>query len=152
MGVGVSIGTSAAVVACVMMALTTDAKSNFFHWGPDANVTFIGFEIRNWTRWWALMSYSLISQVAQSLVHSTLSPWMSNVVRDHKTPIPTGSYYTIQSVAVIYNVFGWVVSILDTFVWITCQLQYLLPALISDACITVLTTHRYIRAKHTAIT
>ena len=153
LGIGISLGTGIVVVVCMSLAAFNDMNnSSFFTWGPDENVKFMGFAISNWTRWSALMLYSLTSQIAQSLVSSTLSPWMSNVVRDHKTEIPLGSYYKIQFVAMTYNLFGWLVGILDIFVWITCQLQYLVPALISDVCITVFTTHRFIRAKEEKIT
>lgn len=148
LGIGVSLGTGMVVIVCMSVVAFTDMNDiSFFTWGPDANVKFVGFAISSWTRWFALMLYSLTSQIAQSLVSPTLSPWMSNVVRDHKTEIPPGSYCTIQFVAITYNLFGWLVGILDVFVWITCQLQYLVPALVSDVCITVFTTHRFIRAK-----
>lgn len=150
MGIGISLGTGAIVIVCMTTMAYVDAHTNFLTWGPDENVSFVGFPISSWTRWFALMMYSLTSQIAQSLVSTTLSPWMSNVVRDHKTEIPRGNYCTILFVAIAYNLFGWLVGILDIFVYITCQLQYLLPALISDVCITIFTTHRFVRAKETA--
>ena len=141
-------GTSCAlcVVAIIVLAVV-DPETDFLTWGPSPGVRFVGVTLETWPRWGCVMLYSLLSQVAQSIVYASLSPWMSNVVRDHKTPLSGDLFAYVQLIAVVYNVFQWLIGILDTFLWITAQLQFLIPALASDVIISVWTTRSFLRAK-----
>ena len=141
-----AIGSSLLIVSMVTMPTWCDT-SGFLHTGPSDRVHFAGVPISNWTRWGVVIAYSVLSQVSQSLVSATISPWMTNVIRDHKTPYH-GSWCTAQTVITLYNLFSWLVAVLDTFLWITSQLQYLAPALVTDLIIGMFTTHNYLARKH----
>ena len=88
------------------------------------------------------MIYSFFSQVIYSFVNITLSPFLTNVIRDHKSkttlPVPTVLFIVFS-----YKVYGWVHEILEVFLTLTLQLQYYLPALIADVIITMFSTWKY---------
>lgn len=122
---------------------TTDNKTDFLHWGPS-DVKFGGLIIDTWSKWLFVMCYSIFSQVIYSIVSSNLSPYISNVIRDYKTPKKDkGKYINCQVIVQIYSLYHWLSSIFDVFLWITLQLQYLVPAIIIDLILTFYFTHNF---------
>ena len=78
-------------------------ETDFLIWGPS-NVKFAGFKIDNWGRWYLVMGYSMFSQISYSIVSSTLRPFISNVIRDYKTPIEDkGSLIRAQYLVSVYT-------------------------------------------------
>lgn len=137
---------SAVLVIAVATIPIWCSNSDFLHFGPSSSVKFASVPIDTWTKWSVVITYSVLSQLAQSIVSATISPWVTNVIRDHKTPY-NGSWCVAQSVITVYNLFSWLVAVLDTFLWITSELQYLAPALVTDLVIGMFTTHTYLRRK-----
>ena len=86
------------------------------------------------------------SQLMKSYVSSTLGALMSNVLRDHKTPY-AGSWWVTQMVVIVYQLFWWTVGVLDIFLWMTVQLQFFLPAVVTELLVGVFTTDRYLSRK-----
>ena len=122
---------------------TTDNKTDFLHWGPS-DVKFGGLIIDTWSKWLFVMCYSIFSQVIYSIVSSNLSPYISNVIRDYKTPKQDkGKYINCQIIVQIYSLYHWLSNIFDVFLWITLQLQYLVPAIITDLILTLYFTHNF---------
>ena len=92
------------------------------------------------------MIYSILSQVSYSVISSTISPYISNVIRDHKTPIEEkGTLIQAQSIVFVYTLYSWLTSILDVFLWITLQVQYIIPALLTDLILTIYFTNSYMK-------
>ena len=118
--------------------------AGFLHWGPS-EVRFGGMTVDTWPRWAAVMAYSVCSQAAYGTVSATLSPYVSNVLRDHKTPPSAkGPYVRAQAIMQLYTLFHWLASVFDVFLWITLQLQYILPAVLVDLVLTGYFTHGYL--------
>lgn len=125
--------------------IASDIDTDFLHWGPS-DVIFAGFRVNTWTKWIFVISYSVLSQVAYTIVNATVSPYITNVIRDHKTPIEEkGTKLNAQIIVFTYTLFYWLSSILDVFLWITLQLQYILPALLTDLLITIYFTDSYMK-------
>tara|TARA_Y100000816_G_scaffold150063_1_gene106731 strand:+ start:95 stop:571 length:477 start_codon:yes stop_codon:yes gene_type:complete len=120
-----------------------DNETDFLIWGPS-NTVFAGIKINTWSRWCMVMSYSIFSQISYSVVSSTLRPFISNVIRDYKTPIENkGSLIRAHYMVSVYTFYYWISSIFDVFLWITMQLQFILPAIIIDLLITYHFTNGY---------
>ena len=143
------------VVACswsimlvgVVAFFATDSTTDFFHWGPS-NVRFGGFYMNTWPRWGLVMAYSVLSQVTYSTVSATLSPFISNVIRDHKTPREQkGWYLAAHGIVQVYTFYHWISSIFDVFLWITLQVQYIVPAIVTDLVITAYFTKGYLNVQ-----
>lgn len=69
-----------------VLAFASDTTTSFLHWGPSEAAMFGGMKIDMWVKWALVMIYLVISQIVYSIVSSTLSLYVSNVIRDHKTP------------------------------------------------------------------
>lgn len=147
------LGCAVASIWCAILFVaiaifsTIDSTTDFLHFGPS-NVQFAGIRINTWTRWAAVMSYSILSQFCYSIVSTTISPYISNVIRDHKTPREDkGSMMHAQFVVSIYTLYHWLSSIFDVFLWITLQLQYIVPAIVIDIGLAVIFTREYMNSK-----
>lgn len=142
-GVACSLSSCALVVAC-MVYFSYGEPDGLMHWGPSNAVRFAGIRIDSWGRWALVMAYSLGSQLAYTTVKNTLSPYVSNVIRDHKTPRDQkGTYAGAQAVVLCYTLFNWLISVFDVFLWVTMQAQFLIPAVAADAVMSVYYTHGY---------
>ena len=128
----------------VVMAYFAVHESSFLTWGPS-DASFGGIPINSWSRWTFVILYSALSQVVSSAISGTVSPYVSNVIRDHKT-LEKGPYVWNQFVVQVYTVYYWVSSILDVFLWVTLQAQFIAPSLLVDLCLTYYFTHRNLRA------
>ena len=141
-GIIVAGSWSICIIAGVYV-IASDINTEFLQWGPS-DVIFAGFRVNTWTRWGFVISYSVLSQVAYTIVNSSVLPYITNVIRDHKTPIEEkGTKLNAQIIVFTYTLFYWLSSILDVFLWITLQLQYILPALLTDLLITIYFTNSY---------
>lgn len=91
------------------------------------------------------MTYATCSQAVYSTVSATLSPYISNVIRDHKTPRDQkGSAASVHMYLQIYTLFGWIGTVFDVFLYVTLQVQFILPAFLVDAAATAYFTRGYI--------
>jgi len=116
--------------------------------GPDDNIYFITFPINNWTRWTFVMIYSFFSQFIYTILSSTLSPYIKNVIQDHKTPFNEKKHYwESQFILQIYTIYGWLSHIFDIFLYLTLQIQYLIPSFIADISMTFYFNHFYLKNK-----
>lgn len=132
------------LVGAIFFFGQADSDTMFVHWGPSNNTVFGGMRVDSWPRWAFVMSYSVLSQVVYSVVSNTLSPYVSNVIRDHKTPREDkGGYTRGQLLVQLYTAYHWLSSIFDVFLWITLQLQYLAPAILTDLVLTWFLTRSY---------
>lgn len=124
-----------------------DSETDFMCLGPS-DVEFAGFKVNTWPRWVIVMNYSVFSQVIYTITRSTSGPYISNVIRDHKTPIEDkGTKMHAQITVFVYTLFFWLSSMMDVFLWITLQMQYIVPALVTDLLITIYFTNIYMKPK-----
>ena len=119
-------------------------EGEFLHCGPGGNAYFITIPIDSWNKWTCVMTYSFFSQVIYSFVGITLSPFISNVVRDYKSPVSFSTKYVIF-VMFSYKLYQWFHEILEVFLTLTLQLQYYIPAIIADIVISICSTWDYNR-------
>ena len=144
MGIVTSVGWSVVLLACMAYFAIGDTDTKFLHWGPS-NVQFGGITVNTWGRWVAVMLYSIGSQIAYSVVSATISPYVSNVIRDHKTPLEQkGPYMRAQAIVLVYTSFTWISGVFDVFLWVTMQIQYIIPAFLVDITLTAWLTHPFL--------
>lgn len=133
------------VIVICMIGLLSDGNKDILHFGPGEN-KFIHLKIDNWGRWSFVMLYSFFSQLVNSLINSTIYPFITNVIRDYKSPYD-GSVSYAQFIAVIYKLYYWFNEICDLFLVLTLQVQYWIPGLIADILVALWSTNRYLKEK-----
>lgn len=124
----------------------SNQNSSFFTFGPSDDCKFFNFIINSWSKWSFVIIYSFFSQFINSLINSTLYPFITNVIRDHKTPWD-GSLCYAQIIALTYKLYYWLNEICDLFLVFTFQLQYWMPALVADIIVSLWTTANYLETK-----
>lgn len=117
-----------------------------FEIGPSDRILFAGLKINTWNKWNCVMLFSTLSQVMDSIISATLNPYVSNVIKDHKT-INKGSFIVAHFIVQSRAIFHWLNEIGHIYLWITLQIQFILPALSVDLIIRFFTTERYLRSQ-----
>ena len=120
-----------------------NADSQIYNVGPSES-NFL--KINTWGKWSLVISYSFFSQIINSLVNATLYPFMTNVIKDHKTPWE-GAYGHVYFIVIVYKLYYWVHGICEIFLVLTLEFQYYLPALIADVAVGILMTRSYLADK-----
>jgi hypothetical protein len=127
--------------------LLSYSNTILFEIGPSDRILFAGLKINTWDKWKCVMLFSRLSQVMNSIISATLNPYVSNVIKDHKT-INKGSFIVAHFIVQSRAIFHWLNEIGNIYLWITMQIQFILPAIIIDLIIRIFTTERYIRTQH----
>lgn len=118
----------------------TGVLSSFMAIGPNDEAKFGGAPVNTWGRWTALMIYSALSQLVQSLVEGTITPFVTNVIKD--PCIDFANYGMAQTVVGDQNAFLWMVGLFDILLYITMQMQFWVPAIIADLAVNAALVHR----------
>jgi hypothetical protein len=118
-----------------------------FEIGPSEKVSFAGLKINTWNKWICVMIFSTISQVMDSIVGATLAPYVTNVIKDHKTN-NKGSFLIAHTIVQSRTIFNWLNEIGHIYLWFTMQLQFIFPALSVDLIIRYFTTERYLKMEY----
>ena len=137
------------MIVCGFLIYLIRNKDDFLIFGPSEKIIFIGIKIDNWGKWALLMIYSTFSGISYTVIGSTIRPFVTNVIRDHKTPWNINYYYQSQSIVVLYNTYNWLTSILDMFVYLTCQIQFWIAPYIADVGFGIYFTHYQLTDKRT---
>lgn len=142
-----NLGTAnAAAVVIFVGAFLLCSRTDFVWFGPSEHIVFAGYVIDTWERWGCVMLFSVASQVSICINVNTLEPFITNVIRDHKSVriLSDATSYTVVSLKTAYD---WILGILNTNLWVTLQVQFLLTGLLTDLVVTFFMTRRFLRAK-----
>ena len=137
---------NASVVLVLVTLFLLLARNDFVTWGPSDRILFAGYTINTWDRWTYVMLFSVLSQISISINVNTLEPYITNVVRDHKThqlQNPLHGHLVVQ----LKTSYDWILGILNTNLWVTLQVQFLLAGLLTDLAVSALMTQRFLNAK-----
>ena len=122
------------------------SDNDFVIWGPDERIRFAGYTIDTWDRWTYVMLFSIVSQISISINVNTLEPYITNVVRDHKTVRPVSPLHG-HLVVQLKTSYDWILGILNTSLWVTLQVQFLLTGLLTDLVVSAIMTQRFMETK-----
>lgn len=121
--------------------------SPFFNFGPSSNVKFFGTTIDTYSKYFAVIIYTLVNQAVTTAGLETVTPWMINDIQNiHKKTI-TRSPAKIQFMIFVWYVYLWSGRIFGIQIMLS-QIDFLFVVLLSDTVTTALITHMYVRAKN----
>ena len=139
-------------ITCVWLAIITTVfiysgveSDDFFLFGPS-DAMFVNMKIENWFKWSCIMMYSFLSQFVSSYTSTTISPYVANVVYDHKQDVKLNDNY-VMFIVVVLKLYEYVHFIMELFLTLCLQFQYYVPALLADLIITCRTTKDYLDRK-----
>ena len=76
-----------------------------------------------------------------------MEPYIINVLRDHKTlrlANPLFGHVVVQ----LKTSYDWILGILNTSLWVTQQVQFLLTGLLTNIVVSAIMTQRFMDAKN----
>ena len=142
---GIANATVVVFVVSGFLAVSRD-YTNFVILGPSTSIVFAGFVIDTWTRWTAVMLFSVVSQISICINVNTLEPFITNVVRDHKsTRVMSDAHCHV--IVQLKTSYDWILGILNTNLWVTLQVQFLKTALLTDLIVTGIMTSKFLKEK-----
>lgn len=114
-------------------SMTGVGPAAFLAWGPNEEARIAGIPVDTWPKWCLVMLYSGLSQIAQSIVETTVEPFITNEIRDPESSFQDETQ--AQLVVGLSNFFHWVVALFDILIYITLQFQFYTPAIIADLAV-----------------
>jgi len=118
-------------------------QKQFYKFGPNDDLTILGFIINTRNKYCIVVSYCFINSVFRTLHNSILHAWLINNIQDEtkNKPIEMRKLaYEITCVTTIYTWFDW-------FIYINIllsQIDMVLIEITADLIISVITTAYYL--------
>jgi len=143
--------TSWILIFIILLGFMGAFSGRFLHFGPstdpETQANFLGNAIDSWEMVILLYILGFFSAVFSTYYHGVFGAWLTNTVKDRKQ-----KYLGInKKIAYILITLDPIVSsinrILELFVTLTLQLQFLIPQLLGDIIATVLTSRSYLSEK-----
>lgn len=127
----------------------SSVQQSFFTCGPNEHLQLLGVRIDTWTRYAAVVAYTVGSTCFRTLHVEVLSPWIMQSVQNNDAKCK----YTMDHamfVIMVSVVFTW----LDWFMYLNIllsQLDFLLVEIAGNVWVTLLTTKQYMRPAYTPL-
>jgi len=126
-------------------------SKKFMHFGPSTDpetaAEFLGAHIDTWPKVIELYALGFFSAIMKTYYRTVYNAWMMNQVKDVKTKHVTVkksfAYIMITLDPLISNIN----SILELFLTLTLQLQFLVPQILGDFVASVLVSRAYLKKK-----
>lgn len=85
-----------------------DKELNYYHFGPNTNLTIIGISINDYYKYFCVISYCIVNSVMRSIVHNILYPWMTNSIQDVTKKKEKNIHIFAYEVTYVISVYTWV--------------------------------------------
>lgn len=126
-------------------------SKKFMHFGPSTDPEtaseFLGAHIDTWPKVIALYILGFISSIMHSYYSTVFGAWMMNTVKDDKTKTVNMNRKIAYTLISIDPIISNINSILELFLTLTLQLQFLIPQLLGDLVASILVSHAYLKKK-----
>ena len=126
-------------------------SKRFLHFGPstdpETQTEFLGSPIDTWPKVITLYLLGFFSVLFSTYYRDIFETWIINSVRDHKEKQIKMSKITAYLLTIIDPVLDNINKILELFVLLTLQLQFLIPQVLGELFITILSTRAFLSKK-----
>ena len=126
-------------------------NERFLHFGPstdpDTQAEFLGAAIDSWEKVILLYILGFFSAAFSTYYHGVFGAWLTNTVKD-PTKKKLGMNKNLANILITLDpIISSINRILELFVTLTLQLQFLIPQLLGDIIATILTSREYLSKK-----
>ena len=144
--------TTWVAIFVIILGLMGAFSKNFMHFGPstdpETSTTFLGAPIDTWPKAILLYILGFFSAIISSYYDLVFGAWTINSIRNEKnkniTPI---SKKTAEIMLLISPVVANINYILELFLTLTLQLQFILPQLLGDIVASILVSLSFLSKK-----
>lgn len=139
------------LIFIILLGFMGAFSDRFLHFGPstdpDTQANFLGKPIDSWEMVILLYILGFLSAIFSTYYHSVFGAWLTNTVKDRKQKYlginKKIAYILITLDPIVSSING----ILELFVTLTLQFQFLIPQLLGDIIATILTSRSYLSEK-----
>ena len=143
--------TTWVLVFVLILGMMGAFTKNFLHFGPSKDeetaAEFLGARIDTWPKVIQLYLLGFFSSIMHTYYGTVYNAWAMNYIKDVKTKHvnikKTIAYIMIFLDPLISNIN----NILELFLTLTLQLQFLIPQLLGDLVASILVSHAYLKKK-----
>ncbi len=126
-------------------------SKKFMHFGPSTDpetaAEFLGTHIDTWPKVIALYVLGFLSSIMSSYYGTVFGAWTMNTVRDHKTKTVNMNKKVAYTLITLDPIISNVNSILELFLTLTLQLQFLIPQILGDIIASILVSRSFLSKK-----
>ena len=135
----------------IILGLMGAFNTKFLHIGPSTDpktqAEFLGAPIDTWERVILLYILGFFSAAFSTYYHAVFGAWLTNSVKDPKQR-KLGMKHDLANLLITLDpIVSSINRILELFVTLTLQLQFLIPQLLGDIVATIFTSREYLSKK-----
>ena len=133
------------IISLLFLGILDD--KNFFHFGPSEKDTFLGGSINSWPKVIILYLISFFAAAFNSYFGSIYGNWFHNQVIDTERDYLKVSKKDAKLMTIVSPLVIGINNVIEIFILLTKQLQYILPQILGDVIVSVITAHKFINKK-----
>ena len=126
-------------------------SKRFMHFGPSTDpetaTEFLGAHIDTWPKVIELYALGFFSSIMNTYYRTVYDAWMMNQVKDVKTKHVTSKKLFAYIMITLDPIISNINNILELFLTLTLQLQFLIPQVLGDFVASVLVSRAYLKKK-----
>ncbi len=144
--------TSWVAIFVIILGLMGAFSKNFMHFGPstdpETDTNFLGAPIDTWPKAILLYLLGFFSSILSSYYSLVYGAWSINDIRDEKNKdIRPLSKKTAKIMLILGPVVSNINYILELFLTLTLQLQFILPQLLGDIIASIIVSLSFLNKK-----
>jgi len=110
-----------------------DAFQNFFTFGPDPSIRFLGMSINTWSKVILVYAVGFISSLLQGYYQTVMYDFIHSKLWNpaYKERIPMSKRWA-KTIVTVEPLLDWMLDIVQFFVTMTMRFQFILPQLLGQ--------------------
>jgi len=126
-------------------------SDHFMQFGPSSDpklqAVFLGTHIDTWTKTIAIMILGFTSSMFSTYYYTVFGSWLTNTIRDHKAKDLKMSWLKAMTLTTMNPLITGINGVLEFFVTLTMQLQFIFPQILGQVLTTIITTRSFLSKK-----
>jgi len=143
--------TTWVIIFIIILGFMGAFSERFLHFGPSkdpaTSTEFLGAPIDSWTKVIILYILGFVSSLIHSYYTTVYDAWMMNSVKDIKIKRILMKESTAHTLVTLDPIVSNINNILELFLTLTLQLQFLIPQILGDIIGSVLVAKSYLIKK-----
>lgn len=143
--------TTWVIIFVIILGFMGAFSKKFLHFGPSTDpetaTEFLGAHIDSWTKVIALYILGFVSSVMHGYYSTVFGAWMMNSVKDDKAKNIEQTKNTAHILVSLDPIISNINSILELFLTLTLQLQFLLPQILGDIFASIVVSKSFLSKK-----
>ena len=139
------------LIFVVILGFMGAFSKRFLHFGPstdpETSTEFLGTPVDSWSKVIALYILGFLSSIISTYYRTVFGAWLTNAVKDHKQKTMSVSKYLATILVTIDPIVSNINTILEFFLTLTLQLQFLIPQILGDIIASIVTAKSFLARK-----